>query len=69
MSVMQCNQFKQIFNETIFEKSKADLLEKIALYPSEFIGFKPKAWYISSYVILLMVVLALTGLTVTGIFG
>jgi hypothetical protein len=27
---MQYNQFKQIFNETIFEKSKADLSEKIA---------------------------------------
>ncbi|MDR1809052.1 MAG: hypothetical protein LBR34_01430 [Prevotella sp.] len=30
MAIMQYNQFKQIFNETIFEKSKADLLEKIA---------------------------------------
>jgi len=34
MTVMQYNQFKQIFNETIFEKSKADLLEKIASNPS-----------------------------------
>jgi Holliday junction resolvase-like predicted endonuclease len=29
-TIMQYSQFKQIFNETIFEKSKADLLEKIA---------------------------------------
>jgi Holliday junction resolvase-like predicted endonuclease len=44
---MQYNQFKQIFNETIFEKSKADLLEKIASNPSRYIGLfrptKPKA--------------------------
>ena len=44
---MQYNQFKQIFNETIFEKSKIDLLEKIARYPSRYIGLfrptKPKA--------------------------
>lgn len=47
MPTMQYNQFKQIFNETIFEKSKADLLEKIAKYPSRYIGLfrptKPKA--------------------------
>ncbi|MDR2065843.1 MAG: hypothetical protein LBP85_09095 [Prevotellaceae bacterium] len=30
MAILEYNQFKQIFNETIFEKSKADLLEKIA---------------------------------------
>jgi hypothetical protein len=29
MGIMQYNQFKQIFNETIIEKSKADLLKKI----------------------------------------
>jgi Holliday junction resolvase-like predicted endonuclease len=44
---MQYNQFKKIFNETIFEKSKADLLEKIANNPSRYIGLfrptKPKA--------------------------
>jgi Holliday junction resolvase-like predicted endonuclease len=44
---MQYNQFKQIFNEMIFEKSKADLLEKIANNPSRYIGLfrptKPKA--------------------------
>ena len=44
---MEYNLFKQIFNETIFEKSKADLLEKIASSPSRYIGLfrptKPKA--------------------------
>lgn len=44
---MEYNQFKQIFNETIFEKSKVDLLEKVANYPSRYIGLfrptKPKA--------------------------
>ncbi|MDR1544009.1 MAG: hypothetical protein LBS50_06305 [Prevotellaceae bacterium] len=43
MEIIQYKQFKHIFDETIFEKSKADLLENIALYPSEFVGFKPKA--------------------------
>jgi Holliday junction resolvase-like predicted endonuclease len=47
MATMHYNQFKQIFNETIFEKSKADLLEKIASNPSRYIGLfrptKPKA--------------------------
>jgi Holliday junction resolvase-like predicted endonuclease len=39
---MEYNLFKQIFNETIFEKSKADLLEKIASSPSRYIGlFRP----------------------------
>ena len=39
---MQYNQFRKIFNETIFEKSKADLLEKIAKNPSRYIGlFRP----------------------------
>lgn len=44
---MEFNQFKKIFNETIFEKSKADLLIKISSYPSRYIGLfrptKPKA--------------------------
>jgi Holliday junction resolvase-like predicted endonuclease len=44
---MEYNLFKKIFNETIFEKSKADLLEKIASSPSRYIGLfrptKPKA--------------------------
>jgi len=31
---MEYKKFKQIFNETIFEKSKADLLEKIANSPT-----------------------------------
>jgi Holliday junction resolvase-like predicted endonuclease len=47
MAIMEYNQFKQIFNETIFEKSKADLLEKIASSPSRYVGLfrptKPKA--------------------------
>lgn len=30
MTMMNYNKFKQILNETIFEKSKADLLTKIA---------------------------------------
>lgn len=44
---MEFNQFKKIFNETIFEKSKADLLIKISHYPNRYIGLfrptKPKA--------------------------
>jgi Holliday junction resolvase-like predicted endonuclease len=47
MAIMQYERFKQIFNETIFEKSKADLIEKIATYPTRYIGLfrptKPKA--------------------------
>jgi len=47
MAIMRYNLFKQIFNEAIFEKSKADLLEKIASSPSRYIGLfrptKPKA--------------------------
>jgi len=47
MAIMDYNLFKQIFNETIFEKSKADLLEKISSSPSRYIGLfrptKPKA--------------------------
>lgn len=44
---MEYNQFRKIFNETIFEKSKADLLEKISSSPTRYIGLfrptKPKA--------------------------
>jgi len=47
MSIMNYNRFKKIFNEIIFEKSKADLIEKIAENPSRYIGLfrptKPKA--------------------------
>lgn len=47
MAIMAYSQFKQILNQTIFEKSKADLLEKIASSPSRYIGLfrptKPKA--------------------------
>jgi len=47
MTIMRYNLFKQIFNEAIFEKSKVDLLEKIASSPSRYIGLfrptKPKA--------------------------
>jgi Holliday junction resolvase-like predicted endonuclease len=42
METMKYSAFKQIFNETIFEKSKAYLLEKIADNPSRYIGlFRP----------------------------
>jgi hypothetical protein len=44
---MQYEKFKDIFNETIFEESKAVLIEKIAKYPNRYIGLfrptKPKA--------------------------
>lgn len=44
---MDYNLFKHIFNETIFEKSKADLLEKISSSPNRYVGLfrptKPKA--------------------------
>jgi len=35
---MQYTKFKNIFNETIFEESKAVLIEKIAKYPNRYIG-------------------------------
>jgi len=39
---MEYNKFKQIFNTTIFEKSKPDLLEKVAKYPERYVGlFRP----------------------------
>lgn len=44
---MQYEKFKNIFNETIFEESKAALIAKIAKYPNRYIGLfrptKPKA--------------------------
>lgn len=44
---MQYEKFKNIFSETIFEKSKKVLIEKIAKYPNRYIGLfrptKPKA--------------------------
>ena len=44
---MEYNKFKLIFNEIIFEKSKADLITKVAKYPQRYIGLfrptKPKA--------------------------
>jgi hypothetical protein len=44
---MDYNTFIAILNETIFDKSKADLIEKIAKYPERYIGLfrptKPKA--------------------------
>lgn len=47
MAIMEYATFKKIFNEIIFEKSKADLLEKISSAPSRYIGLfrptKPKA--------------------------
>jgi flagellar biosynthesis regulator FlbT len=50
---MEYHRFKQIFNETIFEKSKADLLKKIASSPSRYIGLfrptKPKAKILQNF--------------------
>ena len=44
---MEYSQFKQIFNDIIFERSKADLISKISDNPSRYIGLfrptKPKA--------------------------
>lgn len=42
MSMMNYEEFKLILNKIIFEKSKADLLEKIANSPSRYVGlFRP----------------------------
>jgi len=45
--IMRYNEFRNILNKTIFEKTKVDLLEKIAEYPNRYIGLfrptKPKA--------------------------
>ena len=39
---MEYIKFKKIFNETIFEKSKVDLLIKVAEYPVRYVGlFRP----------------------------
>lgn len=39
---MEFSQFKNIFDEAIFERSKPDLLEKISKYPNRYIGlFRP----------------------------
>ncbi len=35
---MDYNKFKSIFNEAIFEKSKADLITKVAKYPQRYVG-------------------------------
>ncbi len=44
---MEYKRFKEIFNECIFEESKAILIEKISKYPNRYIGLfrptKPKA--------------------------
>ena len=44
---MDYTKFKTIFNEVIFERSKADLITKVAKYPQRYIGLfrptKPKA--------------------------
>ncbi len=44
---MEYTKFKSIFNEIIFEKSKSDLITKVAKYPQRYIGLfrptKPKA--------------------------
>lgn len=42
MEIINYNTFKKIFNEVIFESSKADLLQKVANYPNRYIGlFRP----------------------------
>jgi len=45
--ILKYNEFRNILNKTIFEKTKVDLLEKIAEYPNRYIGLfrptKPKA--------------------------
>lgn len=42
MTLMNYEEFKLILNKIIFEKSKADLLEKIATFPSRYVGlFRP----------------------------
>lgn len=44
---MNYKKFEDIFNTTIFEKSKPDLIRKIATYPERYVGLfrstKPKA--------------------------
>ncbi len=39
---MDYKKFENIFNKTIFEKSKPDLIRKIATYPERYVGlFRP----------------------------
>ena len=44
---MEYTKFRSIFNEIIFDKSKVDLVTKVAKYPQRYIGLfrptKPKA--------------------------
>lgn len=50
---MEYNKFRKIFNTTIFEKSKPDLLEKVAKYPERYVGLfrpsRPKAKIIQNF--------------------
>ncbi|GAB4433925.1 MAG: hypothetical protein OHK0040_04770 [bacterium] len=42
MAIISYDIFRKILNETIFEKSKPDLIEKIANYPNRYLGlFRP----------------------------
>lgn len=42
MAIMEYSQFRQILNETIFENTEVDLIEKLAKYPSRYTGlFRP----------------------------
>lgn len=42
MGIMELSQFKSIFNEAIFERSKPGLLKKISKHPNRYIGlFRP----------------------------
>lgn len=47
LKIMQYQKFENILNKSIFEKSKADLIKKIATYPERYVGLfrptKPKA--------------------------
>jgi hypothetical protein len=47
IEIMQYNNFKEVFNRAIFDRSKSDLLEKIANNPDRYLGIfrpsKPKA--------------------------
>lgn len=46
-TIMDYKKLEHIFNKTIFEKSKPDLIRKIAMYPGRYAGLfrptKPKA--------------------------
>lgn len=47
MAILDYNSFKNVLNQIVFEKSKADLLQKISAEPARYIGLfrptKPKA--------------------------